>query len=116
VCGGCRARALALSGDVMAEDPSCSHQPDADAPLVAPPHAAAYGMPAPLPRTLRWTPEAEARLGRLPSFVRGVVASRLEEYARTRGVGEITVELMQAVRRDMPVDFSRRRPFFLGED
>ena len=116
VCGGCRARALALDGDVMAEDPSCNHQPDADAPLVMPPRAAAYGMPAPLPRTLRWTSDAEARLARIPSFVRGVVAARLEAYASARGADEITVELMQAVRQDMPVDFSRRRPFFLGED
>jgi radical SAM protein with 4Fe4S-binding SPASM domain len=116
VCGGCRARALALEGDLMAEDPSCSHEPDADAPLVMPPRAASYGMPAILPSTLRWTPDAEARLARIPSFVRGVVASRLEEYARARGASEITVELMQSVRRDMPVDFSRRRPFFLRED
>ena len=116
VCGGCRARALALEGDLMAEDPSCRYQPDMDAPLVMPPRAASYGMPAPLPRTIRWASDAEARLARIPSFVRGVVASRLEEYAKTHGAEEITVELMQAVRRDMPVDFSGRRPFFLRED
>jgi light-independent protochlorophyllide reductase subunit B len=65
---------------------------------------------------LRWTPEAEARLSRIPSFVRGVVAGRLEDYARRQGVSEITVELMQEVRRAMPVDFSVKRPFFLGEE
>jgi radical SAM protein with 4Fe4S-binding SPASM domain len=116
VCGGCRARALALEGNLMAEDPSCGYQPDVEAPLVMPPRPGSYGMPAPLPRTIRWAPDAEARLARIPSFVRGVVAGRLEEYARTHGAGEITVELMQSVRQDMPVDFSRRRPFFLRED
>jgi AdoMet-dependent heme synthase len=116
VCGGCRARALAVDGDLMAEDPSCLHEPVADAPLVAPPRPATYGMSTVPPRTLRWAPDAEARLARIPSFVRGVVTRRLEEYARARGIDEITVALMQAIRRDMPVDFSRRRPFFLGED
>lgn len=29
VCGGSRARAFALTGDYLAEDPSCSYQPDA---------------------------------------------------------------------------------------
>jgi hypothetical protein len=41
---------------------------------------------------------------------------RLEEFARARGATEITVELLRDVRETMPVDFSRRRPFFLGED
>src|SRR2546427_4129829 len=27
LCGGCRARALALEGDVLAADPSCAYQP-----------------------------------------------------------------------------------------
>jgi radical SAM protein with 4Fe4S-binding SPASM domain len=116
VCGGCRARALALTGDVMAEDPSCAYEPSGDAPLVTPPRGATYGMPAAAARTLRWTPEAEARLARIPSFVRGVVASRLENHARERGMTEITAELMGEIRRAMPLDFSKARPFFLGED
>jgi radical SAM protein with 4Fe4S-binding SPASM domain len=115
VCGGCRARALALEGDILAEDPSCSYQPVADAPLVAPPGKATYGMSAPAPRSLTWSADAEARLARIPSFVRGVVTERLEKYARERGVAEITVELMAEVRRDMPIDFSKARPFFLKE-
>jgi hypothetical protein len=101
---------------MLAEDPSCVHQPVAGASLVAPPRAAAYGMSAPPPRTLAWSAEAEARMSRVPSFVRGVVMRRLEEFARARGATEITVELLRDVRETMPVDFSRRRPFFLGED
>jgi light-independent protochlorophyllide reductase subunit B len=66
--------------------------------------------------SMRWSPEAQARLGRIPSFVRGVVVRRLEDYARERGIGEVTVELMSEVRRAMPIDFSRRQPFFLGND
>jgi radical SAM protein with 4Fe4S-binding SPASM domain len=116
VCGGCRARALALEGDIMAEDPSCAYQPSGAVPLVTPPRAATYGMAAPLPSTVRWSADAEARLAHVPSFVRGVVARRLEEFAQKRGVEEITVELMSEVRREMPVDFSKARPFFLREE
>jgi hypothetical protein len=98
----------------MAEDPSCSYEPRANAALIQAQRSVTYGMPA--ARALRWTSEAEARLSRIPSFVRGVVAGRLEDYARRQGVSEITVELMQEVRRAMPVDFSVKRPFFLGEE
>jgi hypothetical protein len=70
----------------------------------------------PAARGLSWTPEAEARLARIPSFVRGVVASRLEDYARRSGAEQITVDMMQEVRSAMPVDFSRRRPFFMDDD
>jgi hypothetical protein len=107
---------LALTGDMLAEDPSCVHQPVAGAPLVEPPHATAYGMSASPPRTLVWSAEAESRMKRVPSFVRGVVMRRLEEFARERGATEITVDLLRDVREAMPVDFSRRRPFFLDED
>jgi AdoMet-dependent heme synthase len=32
VCGGCRARAFAISGDYLGEEPYCLHQPGSDAP------------------------------------------------------------------------------------
>jgi radical SAM protein with 4Fe4S-binding SPASM domain len=114
VCGGCRARAFAAEGDHMAADPSCVYEPTGDLPVVEPPHAVTYGMRA--ERALRWSPEAEVRLQRIPSFVRGVVTRRLEEYATERGLGEVTAELMSEVRRAMPIDFSKRRPFFLSDD
>ncbi len=66
--------------------------------------------------TLRWAPDAEARMRRIPSFVRGVVTDRVERYARERGHTEVTVELLRDVRRAMPVDFSKRAPFFLQDD
>jgi radical SAM protein with 4Fe4S-binding SPASM domain len=113
VCGGCRARALALTGDHLGEDPSCVYQPTGDLPLVQRLRPATYGAPA--RPALRWTAEAEARLQRIPSFVRGVVVQRLEKYAGDHGVDEITVELMAEVRRAMPVDFSKREPFFIRE-
>ena len=114
LCGGCRARALALEGSYLAADPSCVYEPTGDVPLIERLRSVTYGMPA--APALRWSPEAEARLARIPSFVRGVVVRRLEDYAREHGIAEVTVELMGEVRRAMPIDFSKRQPFFLGND
>jgi hypothetical protein len=44
--------------------------------------------------------------------VRGVVAERIENFARARGISTITPELMSDIRQQMPVDFSKRLPFF----
>ena len=64
---------------------------------------------------LTWSATARARLERIPSFVRGVVTKRVEDWARARGLREITPELLTEIRSAMPVDFSRRKPFFVSE-
>lgn len=114
LCGGCRARALALEGSIMAADPSCVYQPTGDRPVIERARPVTYGMR--VDRTLRWSADAEERVRRIPSFARGVVVDRLERYARDRGLEEVTAELMAEVRRAMPVDFSRRLPFFLRRE
>jgi radical SAM protein with 4Fe4S-binding SPASM domain len=111
VCGGCRARAFALSGDVLAADPSCTYEPPGDLPVLAPPRAVTYG--APFTPALTWSPEARERVARIPSFVRGVVMERVERYARDTGRATVTADLLAEVRQAMPIDFSKRRPFFL---
>ena len=114
ICGGCRARAYATVGDYLAEDSSCVYEPSGDEPLVERLSALTYGDTA--QRTLHWSPEAEARINKIPSFVVGVVVQRIEAYARRAGIKEITPELMQEVRQKMPVDFSKRIPFFSRDD
>jgi len=114
VCGGCRARAAAESGDLLAEDPSCAYQPAGDLPVIEPVRALTYGAPAEV--RLPWTPEARERLERIPSFVRGVVSERVERFARERGHAAVDLEVMADVRRQMPVDFSKRLPFFLSRE
>src|SRR5688572_15140206 len=114
MCGGCRARSLAAEGDLFAADPSCSYEPALGAPLIERPRSVTYGSSA--PTTLRWTAEATARLERIPSFVRGVVARRLEDYARDHDRSEVTLDLMREVRQAMPIDFSKRTPFFASDD
>jgi radical SAM protein with 4Fe4S-binding SPASM domain len=113
LCGGCRARAYATTGDYLAADPSCAYEPPGDRPLVASPRAVTYG--AAVRPQLRWTSEASARLERIPSFVRGVVTQRVEDYARQRGAVEVTLDLLREVRSALPVDFSRRKPSFLRD-
>lgn len=117
VCGGCRARAFAEDGDVMSADHSCGYEPPGNRPLVAAGAAGALTYGTERPRERTWTPEAEARMARIPSFVRGVVVKRVEDYADREGIQEITVELLDGIRKEMPVDFSKKLPFFLkGKD
>ncbi len=114
LCGGCRARAFALEGDVLAADPSCVYEPTGDTALLEPAREIAYGddfTPA-----LVWADAARQRMERIPSFVRGVVMQRVEEWARRQGRREVTPELLAEVRSAMPIDFSKRKPFFVSEN
>jgi radical SAM protein with 4Fe4S-binding SPASM domain len=113
ICGGCRARAFALEGDALAADPSCAYEPVPGAALVEQLREIAYGQEfAPV---LAWSDAARARVDRIPSFVRGVVMKRVEDYARRQGRREVTPELLGEIRNAMPIDFSKRKPFFVKE-
>ena len=115
VCGGCRARGFAQSGgDPLAADASCAYEPTGDLPLVTLGSGPHYGSAA--EATLSWSPEAEARMKRIPSFVRSVVMGRVEDYARKKGCQEITPALLDEVRGGLPIDFSKKAPFFLRRD
>jgi AdoMet-dependent heme synthase len=111
VCGGCRARAWAETGDVLGPDLSCAYEPTGDRPLVRPEREVTYGESR--EPSLPWTDDARARMERIPSFVRGVVTARVESFAREKGYREVDMEVMAEVRQNMPVDFSKRLPFFL---
>ena len=113
ICGGCRARAFAQSGDPLGPDESCAYDPPGDRPFVEPRRQVTYGAAA--AREMVWTPEAEERISRAPSFVRGVVTQRVEDFARRHGYTVVDLEVMAEVRRKMPVDFSKRLPFFLRD-
>lgn len=114
ICGGCRARAYADSGDYTAADASCAYEPMEQREPVARTRDVRYGMAA--APALDWTDDAWARVERIPSFVRGVVVERVEKFARERGHARVTTELMAEVRSALPVDFSKRMPFFMQRD
>lgn len=48
--------------------------------------------------TIRWTPEAERRLKKVPFFIRPFVRRRAETAARERGEAEVTSELLDAIK------------------
>src|SRR5215207_7871241 len=109
-CGGCRARAYGMSGDLMAEDPLCTHTPGtfAGAPLLAlgAPKARRgtttieYG--AEPPRTVAWDDAAAERMKKIPAFVRGMVVKAVEDSCRNNGIDRVTIEELDAIRSRMP--------------
>jgi AdoMet-dependent heme synthase len=113
LCGGCRARAVALAGDVLAADPSCAYEPVPGAAVIEAVREVTYG--ADFRPALRWSPAARERVARIPSFVRGVVMQRVEDWARRQGRSEITPELLAQVRSAMPIDFAKKLPFFVTD-
>ena len=109
-CGGCRARAYGMTGDLMAEDPLCTHTPGtfAGSPLLAPPGPAANsGVPAveygpESPATIAWDDAASARMKKIPAFVRGMVVRAVEETYRKSGRDRVTVDELERIRARMP--------------
>lgn len=82
-CGGCRARALASTGDLMGADPWCGYVPEKKA----------------APSSPSWSVEAEERLKKIPVFLRPMVRRGVEAYARKKGLCEITPEVMAVIKK-----------------
>jgi AdoMet-dependent heme synthase len=121
-CGGCRARAYGATGDVMAEDPLCTHTPGtfvgspllgargpdlfeaasraAAGPLGAP--AIEYGIDS--PATIAWDDAATERMKRVPPFVRGMVVRAVEQSCRKNGLDRVTVDELERIRARMPTN------------
>jgi radical SAM protein with 4Fe4S-binding SPASM domain len=119
-CGGCRARAYGMTGDVMAEDPLCTHTPGtfAGSPLLAArgpagasstlgARAIEYGLAS--TKTIAWDDAAAERMKRVPAFVRGMVVKAVEDSCRKGGLDRVTVEELERIRARMPT------PKFFGQ-
>ena len=112
-CGGCRARAYGTTGDLMAEDPLCTHIPGkfvgsplltlestlvaSGAPTVPTLH---YGTES--STTIAWDDAAAARMKKIPAFVRGMVVKAVEESCRKNGLSRVTTEELERIRARMP--------------
>jgi AdoMet-dependent heme synthase len=128
-CGGCRARAYGMSGDLMAEDPLCTHTPGkfAGSPFLtllgaqkaaggasatlAEASAGAGGAKPPgltieygneSQTTIAWDDAAAARMKKIPAFVRGMVVKAVEDSCRKNGIGRVTAEELEKIRARMP--------------
>lgn len=84
LCGGCRARPLAMGNSLMSEDPWCGYQPEG-APIIQP-------LIEENSDEISWTPEAEQRLSRVPGFLRKMVRKRAESHVRELGESQVTTE------------------------
>ena len=122
-CGGCRARAYGMTGDLMAEDPLCTHTPGkyAGSPLLVLDPPAEAGSPEPrsgaggsvfnsrrieygpeAPPTIAWDEAANERMKKIPAFVRGMVVKAVEDSCRKSGIDRVTVEELERIRARMP--------------
>jgi len=111
-CGGCRARAYGMTGDLMAEDPLCTHTPGtfAGSPLLAlrgsgspalsERSAIEYGLES--PTTIAWDDAASDRMKKIPVFVRGMVVRAVEDSCRRNGISRVTAEELERIRGRMP--------------
>jgi radical SAM protein with 4Fe4S-binding SPASM domain len=122
-CGGCRARAYGMTGDLMAEDPLCTHTPGkfAGSPLLTLSglRAAGSGLHAPVAdsgtlvapvidygvesrKTIAWDDAAAERMKKIPAFVRGMVVRAVEDSCRKNGISRVTTEELERIRARMP--------------
>jgi hypothetical protein len=53
---------------------------------------------------LRWSAGAQERLARVPNFVRGMVKRIYADYARERGIAEITPAVMDTARAELGLE------------
>ena len=95
LCGGCRARAKAATGDALAEDPSCLYVPRGG-PRATLEQERTFGSEVRF--SMPWSDEARARLEAIPSFLTSMIVTRMEAAAREAGHREVTPALMKAVR------------------
>ena len=114
-CGGCRARAYGMTGDLMSEDPLCTHTPGKFPPSLlrsfgvagAADSAQTPGAPAiqygtESKTTIVWDDAAAARMKKIPAFVRGMVVGAVEESCRKNGLDRVTIEELDRIRERMP--------------
>jgi hypothetical protein len=102
-----------MTGDLMAEDPLCTHTPGtfAGSPLLAIQSQASvsgglgssaivYGSES--PPTIAWDDAAAERMKKIPAFVRGMVVKAVEDSCRRNGIDRVTPEELEKIRARMP--------------
>jgi radical SAM protein with 4Fe4S-binding SPASM domain len=110
MCKGCRARAYATTGDQMAEDSWCEYEPGKyGGKKIMLKAENTFGLEKGF--ELSWSEDAKKRLNKVPSFGRGMVIKRVEQYAKEKGYSEITPDIMKEAKEKMAVDKKMMFPF-----
>ncbi|MBI5745520.1 MAG: radical SAM protein [Nitrospirae bacterium] len=98
ICEGCRARAYAVTGDYLSEEPFCSFEPKGQAALHEV-HQLHQEAEEELPGLrMTWSDEAKTQLKKVPFFVRKKVAGRIEEFASSNHIDVIDPDVMSRAR------------------
>lgn len=105
LCSGCRARAYAINGDYLSEDPLCNYTPKGGVKIeektIIEKGGRVYGIKEKKKKGLTWTAEAEQRIKRIPPFVRPMVKMRIESRAKEMKVKVITPEVLAKIKSEV---------------
>ncbi|MBI2472750.1 MAG: SPASM domain-containing protein, partial [Planctomycetes bacterium] len=115
ICKGCRARALAATGNQMDEDGWCNYIPGKHGNKVIRLSASeTFGTEENF--TMNWSHEAKNILKQIPSFGRGMVIKNVESFAAKNNYLEITLETMKAAREEMMANKKTSFPKNMNEN
>ncbi|MCP3849180.1 MAG: radical SAM protein [Gammaproteobacteria bacterium] len=84
LCGGCRARPLAMGGSLMDSDPYCAYVPEGGS--IIEPFNHKQEM------SIQWENEAHQRLSRIPGFLQNMIKKRAEAYVMELGESIVKAE------------------------
>jgi radical SAM protein with 4Fe4S-binding SPASM domain len=90
LCGGCRARALMEKNDFMEEDSLCEYKPSNKDRVV---------LGDSFQSELLWDEKAKERVKKIPPFMRGMITRIIEAKAKEKGIGLITSELIDELKK-----------------
>jgi len=106
LCGGCRARPLAMGGDLMDSDPYCAYVPNGGA-IIEP-------FEANIDHPMEWHEEASQRLSRIPGFLQNMIKKRAEAYVMELGENIVKAEhLSNLASKRFGQNMPFKKPAFL---
>jgi len=100
LCGGCRARPVALGGDLMDADPYCAYVPEGGN-IIEPFEELNNG-------SVSWDQQAQQRLSRIPGFLQNMIKKRAEAYVLELGESVVRAEHLSNMARKR---FGQHLPF-----
>jgi len=89
-----RASMAGARPDAFAEEPAAETTAESGCPFAAMLNEGAAAAPA----GVTWSPEAEARVTRIPDFIRPMARRAIERYAEAKGLATITEDVMDEAR------------------